>query len=470
MPIPDDKDAIPKELSGEAEVQTKGSEVRESAPVSEQTADEPDVPLKARAAGKNAPESRRTKRKVKASIHAQESGNLPSPPVNLASSASTDKPIAQPQTTQTAETVTIKDKSASTPTPSSAATLPSQKPQKPPHRVRSQPSSSSAAPVDSGPSQQTPKTEALPAEPKMTQGAVQTSKRAALHEDPGQKAAHQGQKRHVQYPIGVAPPTLGAVREPVSNSVRLWPPPASSTLASAASKPAAVTISSPSSSDTTPKTAAAVSTSTSSEATTIVAGATITASALQPAPVSAPASVKTVSPAATPSTEHMEQPTVAKSGVSKTLPSLRSCIESQLASLRSHYTIEKGDSSKPGSFKLCDSNTEPPKEMIAVKEKGDQTVCTFAASAEKIAEAAKILLKGFVDSGQTYLTIGGSDPKMVATLTALAVDNPNLKIQFTDTAKETLAKDDAGQKLLKKLGVEVPEQEEVEPPAKRSLR
>ena len=98
---------------------------------------------------------------------------------------------------------------------------------------------------------------------------------------------------------------------------------------------------------------------------------------------------------------------------------------------------------------------KPPKgNEVKIKHNGDNAICTFTGS-EGMEQATKVLLDSFIASGQTELTIGGSDPKMVLILATLVADklktNSELKVNLDPAARTILAADSNNSELIKDL-------------------
>jgi hypothetical protein len=98
--------------------------------------------------------------------------------------------------------------------------------------------------------------------------------------------------------------------------------------------------------------------------------------------------------------------------------------------------------------------TPPKGDEVKIKHNGDNAICTFTGS-EGMEQATNVLLVSFIASGQTELTIGGSDREMVLTLAKSVANklktNSELKVNLDPAARTILSSSKEGSKLITDL-------------------
>lgn len=165
-----------------------------------------------------------------------------------------------------------------------------------------------------------------------------------------------------------------------------------------------------------------------------------------------PEPVPVVAPVKVVSTPTQKQPTAS------TPKSLFDLVRAQALQPASDFIVQRlPDASESLSFSLTVIGATAAKNAVKaaeVRENAGVTECTFTGQGTE--KAATILLNAFVASGQTDLTISGSDPELVSTLAKLATEKPELKVQLTDDAKNALSasKNPTHKELLKTLEIQ----------------
>jgi len=105
--------------------------------------------------------------------------------------------------------------------------------------------------------------------------------------------------------------------------------------------------------------------------------------------------------------------------------------------------------------KICEFDQKSPNEVtikkhpngdeVKIENNADTAICTFTGP-KGMKESTKVILDGFIASGQTALNIGGADPAMVLILAQLVADKlegpPKLTVTITSDAEKVLAAHD----------------------------